>query len=102
MRTCRPVAVLACCSVFLTGCLAGGDSGVARAPQMRDAQWIGFLPIDEVLNGNSVDLAASNAQVRAMQVRVARLQYRAQLLRAPVEVAQERLHALNSGKTPDS
>jgi len=102
MKIRRPVAVLACCSVFLSGCLAGGGSNVARAPQMRDAQWIGFLPINEILNGNVVDLAASNAEIRVLMARIARLKYRAQLLRAPVEVAQERLHALNSGKTPDS
>ncbi len=63
--------------------------------QTRQAGWLGFLPLNEVLAGDSADMIRSQAEIRALQARVARLHRRTALLRGPVDAAQTRLHALN-------
>ena len=102
MTSHHKIAVLVACTLVLSGCSAaippvqGEDSAT-----LSRVGWLGFLPLDEVQAGEPGAAVRSQAGIRALQGRVARLRRRAAILRAPVDVAQKRLHELN-GTAPRS
>lgn len=96
MISARTIALGGLVAAFLSACAA--TMGVPEiesnfAPQTRNADWPGFLPIDVILSDDPVDFARYEREVRHLQARAAALRSRARLLKAPVPEAQERLAA---------
>jgi len=92
MLTYSHIAALGCCAILLGGCGTRDLSNIAPTyvSESQNAPWPGFLPVDMVLTGDSMDFARAIAETRAIEGRIRTLKLRARQLRTPIIAAAER------------
>ena len=94
MFTARNIVIVVCFALSVSGCesvIGFPKIEGSFALQSRNEPWPTFLPIETIIGANPVNIKRSNTEIRNLQSRVARLRQKAQLLRAPIIEAQQKL-----------
>lgn len=100
----RHIAAVLSGAVLLSGCAASRIPAATTsvAPELRNAPWPGFLPVDMILANNPVSTSGILPENRSLQARAIRLRQRARLLEGPLITAKERRKMEQAIKHPQS
>ena len=93
----RPLALASCMLLALGGCekaIGFPDIKPQIAQNDARAKWLGFLPLNQILQGAGDDTKDSTQNGTALAERAKALRARAKALRAPISQAQENLKQL--------